>query len=350
MVGRPAGVKEVPVAIKATHIREGRIQSLELVDGQLIEGDLFVDCSGFAKVLVDQLPFEFEPAGDHYNDTSYVGPYQYVSPSEVSNVTTMAAMDWGWRFSVPMVNRSGEGYQFSSKFVNDPDRLVDEYVEKTGKPGNILRKISWTPGMYKNAFVGNTIALGLSAGFVDVFDANNFSSVMMFIKRMVEHLQKDPQLTLDWQRDYNWYVNEINKDIMFRIDIAFQLAPKNKTEYWQALKAVAVEKHTQEKYYEAMWSSRKRNNLGFQNNAYTQHIFLNTDLYYKMPLNIPEFDIDTTTMELAKSYFEYVNTKNRIQSSMVEPIEKYYERLHKDMPIPCQTWDPNIQTSSDFLG
>jgi tryptophan halogenase len=349
-VGIPSGVKEIAMPIQEVKVINDNISSLVLQNGEELTADLFIDCTGFAKLLVNQLPYEFIPSEDHYNDTSLVGPYGYQNDKDNANYTTMAAMDYGWRFSVPMIGRSGEGYQFNSRFVTDTDQLVNEYERKTGKPGNILRRIAWTPGFYRDAFVGNTIALGLSAGFVDVFDANNFSSVLMFIKKMITLIKKDKELELNWKSEYNWYVNEINTDIKFRIDCAFQLAPKNNTEYWKLQHDAGQRNHTVERLQDYIFSSRKKNNLSFQNNAYSQHVYLNTALYYGIPLKTPDYDIDQTTWALAKEYFEFVNKKGRIQSSNADSLGHFYDVLHEGSTLNEIEIDPTIETYSDFLG
>lgn len=350
-VGVPAGVKEIPIPIREVVAENGNVKHLVLENEEIVTADLFIDCTGFSKLLIDLLPFEFDQCHEYFNNASLVGNYKYQDPEEHNAHTTLAAMDHGWRFSISMNGRSGEGYQFNRNIFDREDDLIAEYERKTGRPGNILRKITWTPGFYKQAFVGNTIALGLSGGFVDVFDANNFSSTLMFIKRLVSLLGDDPTLNCDWRSSFNWYVNEINSDIKFRIESAFHLAPKNNSEYWHAMKEAGVKYNTLERFQAALFSTRKKHNLSFQNNAYSQHIFMNTAVYYNIPIPVPDFNVDPVTIELANEYFKFISNKGYIQSKHAQSMGKFYTTvLHTNRDMPEFELDPSIIMYEDFLG
>ena len=323
-VGKPAGVKELPVPIKEIVINGENIEYLLLENDTKVVADLFFDCTGFNKLLVSKLPFTFVEDDEYHNNTALVGSYKYQDPEEHNSWTMLAAMDYGWRFSISMNHRSGEGYQYNSNIYNNEDHLVAEYERKTRRPGNILRKISWTPGYYNKSFVGNCVALGLSHGFIDVFDANNFSSTMMYIKRIIEHLKNNNSADFTWKDSFNWYVDKITSDIRFRIQCAFFLAPKNNTVYWHEMKRAAEKYDTKEKLIEAVFSDRKKKNLVFNNNAYSQNTFLNTALYYKIPLQIPDWKIDKQTEELAINFFNFVRNKSQIQKDFAISSGKFY--------------------------
>lgn len=349
-VGIPAGVKEIPIAIQEVVIVDDKIDHLLLANGEKLIGDLFIDCTGFNKLLFKKLNVEFEHADAYTNNTALVGNYYYNDPEEHNSWTLLAAMDYGWRFSISMNNRSGEGYQFNDAIFNDESKLIEEYERKTGRPGNILRKISWTSGYYKNAFHGNCIALGLSHGFVDVFDSNNFSSTLMFIKKIIAGLKEDPATAFTWKDSFNWTVKEITDDIQFRIQCAFHLAPKNNTEYWLAMKEAAKKFNTKEKLLDTIFSERKKCRLSHQNNAYSQHTFLNTAIYYGIPFQVPSnWKFSKDSVDLALNLFEFIDRKGRIQSSSAPTSGQFYQMLFSDSVLQPEQNSAPPQLFTDFL-
>lgn len=349
-VGIPSGVTEIPMAIQDIVITNGCIDHLLLANGEKVTGDLFIDCTGFVKLLFKKLDVEFELADGYANNTALVGNYHYKDVEEHNSWTMLAAMDYGWRFSISMNNRSGEGYQFNSKFVNDTDHLVHEYERKTGRPGKILRKISWEPGYYKQAFHGNCIALGLSHGFVDVFDSNNFSSTLLFIKKIIAGLKDDPTMEFAWKDSFNWTVKEVTEDIKFRIHCAFHLAPKNNTEYWHAQKEAAKKFHTKEKLLATIFDERKKCRLSHQNNAYSQHTFLNTAIYYGIPFRVPtDWNFSKETTDLAVNLFHFMDQKGQIQSMHAPTSGQFYKMLFSTDSLQPQLNHESPQLFTDFL-
>lgn len=323
-VGKVHGVKEVPVPIKEVVVEGEQIKYLLLDNDEKIFADLFIDCTGFAKLLVSKLPFKFVHDDGYHNNTALVGNYKYKDINEYNSHTVLAAMDYGWRFSISMDNRSGEGYQFNRNIYSNEDQLIAEYERKTGRPGNILRRLTWDPGYYNKAFVGNCIALGLSHGFLDVFDSNNFSATLMFIKRILDYFKKDASTDWKWKDDFNWYVNELVDDIRFRIQCAFFLAPKDNTVYWHEMKLAADKYKTKERLIETIFSDRKKKQVAFQNNSYTQNTYINTAIYYGIPLTLPKWNIDKTTEDLAVNFFNFVRNKSLIQSNAAISSGDFY--------------------------
>lgn len=349
-VGVPVGVKDIPIPIQQVVVKDGNIDHLYLANGEKVFADLFIDCSGFSKLLIKELNVGFDETEEYANDTALVGNYHYSDVEEHNSYTVLAAMDWGWRFSISMNNRSGEGYQYNSRICNDETRLVEEYERKTGRPGNILRKISWTPGYGREAFRGNCIALGLSHGFVDVLDANNFSSTLLFIKSIIENLKNHPDSASAWRDSFNYKVKAVTDDIRFRIQCAFYLAPKNNTEYWSAMKEAAIKFDTRDRLLDAIFNERKKCRLSHQNNAYSQHMFLNTAIYYGIPYSVPEhFKISPEIVELALNLFQFVKNKARIQSKYAPTSGEFYKVMFSETKLDPTQNSKSPQLFQDFL-
>ena len=336
-VGKPAGVIEIPIKVRDVVLnKDGSIDYLLLDDETKQYADLFIDCTGFSRILVNKIPsFTFNEMDEYSNDTAIVGPYAYQDRSEVVNYTTANAMDHGWHFSVPSVYRSGEGYIFNSRVTSDVDMLIDEYYKKTNKKSVDFKKISWTPGYYDKTFSGNCMLLGLSAGFVDPFDSNGFNTVLEQIRSIIRHLTPDTNFQFGWRDHFNKRCSERITDIQLRIQGFMELAPKNNTEYWQRLK-IAAKKHDVENELLKLFFDPARNptsklfvsNIG---QAYNREGICHNILYYNLPAEFKTIDIDQFVEDMGLQFFNFNSLRNQERARTAMPCADYYKQLFPDL-------------------
>ena len=245
LVGKPAGVIEKPIAVrKAVVTNSDRIDHLILDDGSTYTADLYIDCTGFKRLLASELSFKNIDLGEYYNNSAIVGMHRYNDPAEAVKWTTHDALDYGWAFCVSLTHRSGNGYAYNSRFVSDESKLIDEFERKLGKKGVLSRKITWTPGYLEKAIVGNCVVLGLGNGFIDPFDASGFTKTMKLISVVTNGLKSDTERDLSWGADLNQFVTNAVESIKLRIDSGFHLAKKNNTDYWCMQKEAAKKFNT----------------------------------------------------------------------------------------------------------
>ena len=313
-VGKPAGVIERPIPVKEVVVKDNAIDYLLLDDNTELRADLYIDCTGFQRLMVNKLPFEFTAYPDHFNNCAIVGPHKYEDESEFNRPwTDHYAMDWGWSFSVPLAQRSGEGYIFNKNIYNgDVDRLVSEWETKRGMKNTIGRVISWEPGHCKNIMVGNCVVIGLGFGMLDAFDANVFTTTMKFITRLVDHLKQDDTMSLNWREQYNAFARRAVDDIELRINTGFHLAPKNDTPYWQYMKEAGKKFDTLNKSINTLFTEERRfRPLELYTPQYSLIEFL---VYYGVDLSVinkPRSDYTLFTEQQALNMFKTVNKIHR---------------------------------------
>lgn len=336
LVGIPNGVKEIPMRVRQVVLDDrGSIDYLELEDLQKVKADLFIDASGFTKLLVNELPFEFEPCDEYFNNSAIVGRHFYSDHSEYKSRTLSQAMDWGWHFSVPVAGKSGEGYVFNSRWTPDIDRLAQELHDATGKTDVKFRHITWEPGYYKTSFVNNCIALGISQGFSEPFDANGFSMTLRHIARMVDNM-KTHSLPEQWKGDYNQFTRALCDDIIFRVQTAFHLALKNNTPYWQELKVAAAKFHTKEKLLDAIFDqNRKTLPTPTSNHSYGfgQHLFVHQALYSQVDLPVERclLNIDSATEQNALEFMQQLSAQNKAYANRASSAKDFYKSIYPNL-------------------
>lgn len=181
----------------------GEIRTLVLASGERVKGDIFVDCSGFRALLIgDALKSEWEDWSKWLPcDRAFAVPTPRTG--DLHPYTRVSAREAGWQWRIPLQHRTGNGYVFSSKFI-DPDEAVEELLANLdGDPLAEPRMLKFAPGRRKYGWLGNCIAIGLSSGFLEPLE----STSIYLIQRGVEALAGlfpghgiDPALPAEFNR------------------------------------------------------------------------------------------------------------------------------------------------------
>lgn len=354
MVGKPAGVKELPQRVKDVVLKEnGFIDYLLLESEEKFYADLFIDATGFARLLAKKLPYEFEPCDKYFNNSALVGQHKFKDHTEYTANTLTCGMKYGWRFSIPVQGRSGEGYQFNRHLFDDHTAILDEYYAKTGNTDVDFRLLRWDPGYYKNAMVNNCVTIGISHGFSDVFDANNFSVSLRHVGKLVDHLQSDPGGSLAWRDQYNTMVSTGNKIIKFRIQTAFHLARRNDSVYWEAMKEAEKEFNTRERLIETILDPAMRSypdTSTTSNRFYTNHTFLNQALYNKVKIDPERCRVNLSEFEEQQAliFFQYFRDTYSLRAKNSQSLPKFYQTLYPQSTNETKVNPPDYYV--DFLG
>ena len=169
----------------------GLIEALELADGQRIEGDLFLDCTGFRALLIgDALGVGFEDWGD-WLPTNRALAVQTTSTGPAVPYTRAIAHDAGWRWRIPLQHRVGNGLVYASDHLSDDEahaRLLGALDgERLIEPG----LIRFRTGRRMRAWEGNCIALSLAAGFVEPLESTSIHLIMTGLTRLMQQFPFD---------------------------------------------------------------------------------------------------------------------------------------------------------------
>ena len=164
----------------------GLISALVLADDRRIEGDLFLDCTGFRSLLLgDALGVGFEDWGD-WLPTNRALAVQTTSTGPAVPYTRAIAHDAGWRWRIPLQHRVGNGLVYASDFLSDDEaraRLLTSIEgERLIEPGLIRFKT----GRRLKTWEGNCVALSLAAGFVEPLESTSIHLIMAGLTRLVQ--------------------------------------------------------------------------------------------------------------------------------------------------------------------
>lgn len=150
----------------------GNVAALLCEGGTRIEGELFVDCSGFRSIIAQQkLGARFLPFCESlFNDRAVVMPTPHAAPFHPQ--TDSVAMSAGWRWSIPLTTRVGNGYVYSSRHISDEDAEA-ELRAAIGMEGaeQAARVLQMKVGRVEDSWTRNCLAAGLAQGFVEPLEA-----------------------------------------------------------------------------------------------------------------------------------------------------------------------------------
>lgn len=187
------GVLHVPADVRRVNLDEdGDIRSLDTVQAGEIDGDLFLDCTGFKALLIGEaLGVPFKECGDVlFCDTALAVHVPYESETTpLASHTIATAQSAGWIWDIGLPTRRGVGHVFSSRHISDEDaeRELRAYLGPAGKDLPV-RRIPIRSGHREIFWKRNCVAIGLSAGFLEPLEASAIVLIEMSAKLIAEQM------------------------------------------------------------------------------------------------------------------------------------------------------------------
>ncbi|MEP6484402.1 MAG: tryptophan halogenase family protein [Rudaea sp.] len=174
--------KVVDVSLRAD---DGFIESVTLESGEKITGDLFIDCSGFRGLLIEQTLHTGYEAWNHWLpvDRAVAMPCENVGPPTPFVRCTARSAGWTWR--IPLQHRTGNGYVYSSKHISDDEASATLKTCIDGKALAEPRVLRFTPGQRKKTWVKNCVAIGLASGFLEPLESTSIYLIQSGIARLI---------------------------------------------------------------------------------------------------------------------------------------------------------------------
>ena len=163
----------------------GHVTAVVLADGRRVEGELFVDCSGFRGLLIEGA------MGAGFEDWSSWLPCDraLAVPCESSGdrlpLTRATARSAGWQWRIPLQHRTGNGYVYSSAHVSDDEAAATLLANLDGAPLAEPRPLRFKAGHRREAWKGNVVSLGLAGGFLEPLESTSIHLVQSGIARLM---------------------------------------------------------------------------------------------------------------------------------------------------------------------
>jgi hypothetical protein len=300
------------------------ITGVRVADGSVLSSNLYIDCSGFKRLLASELDNEWVDFDQYYNDTALVTAIPYDDNDHPLHsfrpVTVLAGMNSGWRFGVTSRSRTGNGYVFNSRQVTDIDKISSEFRNCLGIDSNKpLKMLKWKPGYFKNIWHKNCVTLGLSMGFGDPFDANNLGLTTAVLKRLITDLNSE---TSEDRTQFNQRFEKIWKEIDLRVQTTLRLSPRRDTEHYRLMDRVAEETDLKQRWFDHIIS--RRDNYFTERDQYIFPLRTHIAVAIRYGIELPMLDADAKYFDAVNSYFDYMNDFGLHASKNAPGSKEYY--------------------------
>lgn len=242
------GVRRIDA--KITHVQrresDGFIESVQLDYGASFSADLFIDCSGFKGILIEEALGTGYERWDEWLlcDRAYAVQSQSVgAPNSYTNVSARPA---GWQWQIPLQHRDGNGHVYSSQFMRD--EIAREMLIKN-IAGELLhepRKINFVPGRRKQAWNKNCIAIGLAAGFLEPLESTSIALIQTGIEK-IRMLLAAGQYNDSIVREFNEVTQLEYERVRDFIILHYKLNARDDSEFWRHCRALVIPDSLQHK-------------------------------------------------------------------------------------------------------
>jgi tryptophan halogenase len=262
---------EAKIASVDTDSASGDISALVLDSGKRIEGDLFIDCTGFRSLLLGQtLGIEYEDWSHWlFNDSAIAVQTESVGPAVP--LTRSMAHDWGWQWRIPLQNRVGNGIVYSSRHIDDDTAKATLLGNIEGKVLTEPRVIRFTPGQRRQTWSHNCVAIGLSSGFLEPIESTSIHLIQRAIVRLLQNFpsQGIRKSDVDEFNAQSWSEIQFIRDFII---LHYKVTERRDTPYWKEAAEMAVPaplQHRIDMFQETGRSFRVLNEL-FAENSWVQ--------------------------------------------------------------------------------
>lgn len=209
-----------------------RIKNLVLKNGDIIEGDFFIDCTGQRALLIG------DALGVNYVDWSHYLPVDRAAVVQSENVgalppyTEAFAHEHGWRWQIPLQNRTGNGYVYCSDYCSEQEAI--DLLVKNVKGALLIqpRTIRFTTGKRAKMWYKNCVAIGLSSGFLEPLESTSIYLIMRAALNFISMLPNE-DLAQATQDEYNRLMNLEYECLRDFIVAHYCTSQRSDSKFWQ---------------------------------------------------------------------------------------------------------------------
>lgn len=329
-IAQRGGVRRTEGKVADVRLRgeDGFIESLVLADGRRIEGDFFIDASGFRGLLIDGA------LGVGYEDWSQWLPCDRAvamaceSSGELMPFTVSSARPAGWQWRIPLQHRVGNGHVYCSSFTDDEtaEGLLRSSLD--GAAASEPRLIKFTAGTRTHPWSRNCLAIGLSAGFLEPLESSGLQLIQNAAARLIDFFPDrgfDPRLIAEYNRVAR---NELERIRDFLI-LHYCLTAREDTPFWRYCRSMTLPESLRQKI--DVWRGAGRVAL-YTEESYQEpswvSIFLGENLY---PDRYDPFVDNIEVTRLRQGMLQRKNAIRRLAESLPTHAQYVAGRATRDM-------------------
>ncbi|MBF5004853.1 tryptophan halogenase family protein [Diaphorobacter caeni] len=218
----------------------GRVVALVTRDGERIELDFVIDASGLSrKIMGKVVPSRWHSFSEHLlmdRAIPFYMPHPEKNPGLVSRAIALSS---GWMWQIPLVDRVGAGYVYSSRHISDEDAAteIQSHLGFAVKPQRVIR---FEPGCYEQVWVGNVLSVGLASGFVEPLEATSIGQMVESVRNFVRVLTQSQGIVSDSAvREFNMSNHQSWIEVRDFLRMHYD-CPRRDTAFWRDVAATPL--------------------------------------------------------------------------------------------------------------
>ena len=235
------GVVRIEGKITRATLREpdGHIDAVELENGTRVEGELFIDCSGFRGLLIEQTLQTGYEDWTHWLPADRALAVPCESAPVITPYTRSTAHTSGWQWRIPLQHRTGNGHVYCSRFISDDEAAATLLANLDGRALAEPRLIRFQTGMRKLAWNRNVVALGLASGFLEPLESTSIHLIQSGIQRLLDFFPDRGWSAID-RDEYNRQSRFDYERIRDFIILHYHLNQRTDSAYWKECANMAI--------------------------------------------------------------------------------------------------------------
>jgi len=253
------------------HKTSGDVVALKLKDGRRVEGDLFVDCSGFRSIL---LGAALEEPWEDWSqwlpvDRAAAMPCAHID-EEIEPYTRAIAMPAGWRWRIPLQHRVGNGYVFASAFLSEDEACAQIKAAAEGPVMAEPRVLRFRAGRRRRSWNRNVVGVGLASGFLEPLESTSIYLAQMAITFLLELFPEGGAIDPRDRDEFNRLIDLEYDRVRDFLILHYHASTRDDSPFWNHVRTTRipdtlasklelwretgrVEKHSHGLFYNASW-------------------------------------------------------------------------------------------------
>ena len=228
---------------KVTHVSRngatGDLTGHTLASGQHVDGEFFVDCSGFRGRLIEQ---EFKSGYDdwtHWLPCDRAVTTHCASPRPIVPFTRATARSAGWQWCIPLQHRSGNGYVFSSRYISEDEATSTMLANLDGEALGEPWTLRFVTGVRPKVWQRNCVAIGLSSGFLEPLESTSIQLIQSSISRLLHFFPAAVPSQPDID-EYNRLTRREFEHVRDFIILHYHATQRNDSPFWNYTRTMSI--------------------------------------------------------------------------------------------------------------
>lgn len=236
-----SGVTRIEGKIVDSTLRgeDGYVESVTLADGRKVAGDLFIDCSGFRALLIEQALETGHEDWTHWLPCNRAVAVPCSYSGQPDPFTRATARTKGWQWRIPLQHRMGNGFVYSSDHVSDDEAEQTLLANLEGEPLDTPRRLSFKTGRRLLAWNKNVVSMGLSSGFIEPLESTSIHFIQSGIAKLIA-LFPDKRFNPIERDEYNRQMQDLSEDVRDFIILHYNATKRDDSEFWNRCRTMTI--------------------------------------------------------------------------------------------------------------